>query len=379
MKVRGISLYFQRQPARTYPNGAVAGNLTGFIGTDGPQAGLELSRGLLPGGHQRLRDLRARSRRRPVARQHRHDEEGRRRRHAPAHHRQRPPVHDAAGLGEQAQAIGAESATAVVMKASDASSCWRSPTTRRVDPNDVNGTPVDDLGVQGLHGYSYEPGSTFKAMTAAMLLDSGKAGPATAGRPCRTPARSPGAARSTTRPFHPTEHLTLTGILRDSSNVGISLLGEKLSTQQRHDYMVKFGLNDPTAVGFLGRAHAGHPAAPPSGTSRRASTRCSVRASRRPRSTSPASTRLWRTTGSACRSTLVDGCVAPDGTVTGPAQRRGHARRLRRRPPTRPSTCSRRSSATASSQGRAVDPRVPRRRQDRHRRGRDAPTGRLRF
>ncbi|AMM21483.1 hypothetical protein AX769_16750 [Frondihabitans sp. PAMC 28766] len=55
---------------------------------------------------------------------------------------------------------------------------------------------------------------------------------------------------------HPVEHLTLTGVLANSSNVGISLLGQALSEQTRYDYMEKFGLGSPSAVGFPGEPTA---------------------------------------------------------------------------------------------------------------------------
>jgi cell division protein FtsI (penicillin-binding protein 3) len=255
LKNSGVSyLYYERQSARTYPNGSVAGNLTGFIGTDGPQAGLELSadsclagtngsetyeRGAdgvqlpgstvttetaVPGGSLTLsidKDLQYMTQQ---------------------------------SLAEQAQAIGAETATAVVMKA-DTAALLAVADYPAVDPNDVDATDVDNLGSLAFTA-SYEPGSTFKAMTAAMLLDTGTATPTS--RATVPYSRSfPWGGSIHDAVFHPTEQLTLTGILRDSSNVGISLLGENLSAQARYDYMLKFGLNEPTAVGFLGEPTQG--------------------------------------------------------------------------------------------------------------------------
>jgi cell division protein FtsI (penicillin-binding protein 3) len=256
LKASGVSwLYFERQSARSYPNGSVAGNLTGFIGTDGPQAGLEMTadsclagtdgeqvyeRGAdgvqLPGSTVTMKEavaggtleLTIDSDLQYMAQQ---------------------------AVAEQAQAIGAESATAVVQEVKTgkllAVADWPA-----VDPNDVNLTKdVNDLGSRAFTA-SYEPGSTFKAMTAAMLLDSGKA-TATSQATVPYSRTFPWGGEIHDATFHPTEKLTLTGILRDSSNVGISLLGQNLSAQQRHDYMVKFGLNEPTAVGFLGEPTQG--------------------------------------------------------------------------------------------------------------------------
>jgi len=255
--VRALKLpwvYFERQSARSYPNGSVAGNVTGFVGTDGPQAGLELmadeclagvngrevfERGAdgvrlpgstviesrpEPGSDVQLtidRDLQY------LAQQ---------------------------ALAEQGTALRAQSATAIVMDARTGEllvvADWPS-----VDPNDVDGTDVAHLGSKAFTD-SYEPGSTLKAVTAAALLDTHKADPSS--RVTVPYSRSfPWGGRIKDATFHPTEQLTLTGVLRDSSNVGISLLGERLSADVRHDYLTRFGLNDPTEVGFLGEPTAG--------------------------------------------------------------------------------------------------------------------------
>src|SRR5690606_23745262 len=46
--------------------------------------------------------------------------------------------------------------------------------------------------------------------------------------------------------------LTLTGVLIDSSNTGISMFGERLSDDERFDVMKRFGVGELTEAGFLG-------------------------------------------------------------------------------------------------------------------------------
>src|SRR5690606_10615177 len=81
-------------------------------------------------------------------------------------------------IAEQAIAIGAESATAVVVRVKDghlmAVADWPS-----VDPNDVNATAIADQGALQSRAFTaaYEPGSVFKGMSAAIILDSGNGSP----------------------------------------------------------------------------------------------------------------------------------------------------------------------------------------------------------
>jgi cell division protein FtsI (penicillin-binding protein 3) len=244
-------IYYANHPKRTYPDGSVAGNLVGYVGTDGPQAGIEnmynsclagtdgsstyeqgadgvqipgssiTTKAAKPGGTIKLTidsDLEW------FAQQ---------------------------AIAEQGTAIGAQSATAIVVRIKDAHlmavADWPS-----VDPNNVSATPVHNMGSLAFTD-QYEPGSVFKGMSAAMLIDTGIGSPtmqATVPWSWRTPEG--GAVHDAGA--HAIERLTLTGVLQQSSNVGISMLGSKVPAATRYDYMKKFGLDAKTAVNFQGEA-----------------------------------------------------------------------------------------------------------------------------
>jgi cell division protein FtsI (penicillin-binding protein 3) len=243
-------IYYEAHPARTYPNGAVAGNLLGFVGSQNEaQAGVELSEDscLAAADGKEVYDSSADGVRIPgstVVTQQAVDGGA----------LELTIDSDLQWFTQQtlaayAQKWGAAWGTVVIqeVKTGKLLAVADYPT---VDPNDVNGTDVSALGSRAFTA-PFEPGSTFKTLTAASLLDAGLATPdshVVAGYRFTTPQ----GADVNDSEYHETWDLTLTGVLKESSNTGMSQLGLLMPPEQRYDYMQKFGLGRRTEVGFGG-------------------------------------------------------------------------------------------------------------------------------
>ena len=245
-------VYKDQQTARVYPMGATGGALTGFMGTDGAQAGLEYSYDSCLAGKNGSETY----------------ERGEDGVQLPGSTRTTEQAEDGGTLettidsdlqymaqqtiASASRSLQAESATATVVdvKTGELLAVADTPT---VDPNDVDATK--DKGAFGSRALTatYEPGSTIKAAIAAALIDQGRSSPTD--RAVVPYSRSfPWGGKISDSEFHQTENLTLTGILQNSSNVGITELGERLTEQQRFDYMKKFGLFEPeTAIDYPGQ------------------------------------------------------------------------------------------------------------------------------
>ena len=239
-------------PSRRYPNGAVGGNLLGFLRDDDgePLAGLELSENDClaseDGEVSYLHSLKDWVR-------------------IPGSEVVHKEAHDGGTLQltidadlqffvqriaeEQRRAVGADWATVTVMEAKTGRllAVADVPT---IDPNDPAATAEGDRGSRAFTA-PFEPGSTFKALTAASVINAGKGDPLS-----RITADyrylPPNGANINDSFFHGPTPYTLTGVLVDSSNTGMSMFGERVTDQQRYDDMLKFGLGERTEVGFSG-------------------------------------------------------------------------------------------------------------------------------
>lgn len=314
-QVRALDIpwvYWERIPARTYPNGQIAGNLVGFLGTDGPQTGLEyrLNECLQATDGQATYERGADGVRLPGTTVVAQDAVDGGTLHLTIDSDVQWFAQQA--IAEQATAIGAEWATAVVVRVADghiiAAADW--PT---VDPNNVNGTAPENLGSR-VFTWPYEPGSTIKSATFAALLDSGAA---TLADQVIAPRRYDTIAGFQIGDAwdHGDLRYTAAGVLMNSSNTGTAVLSERLSLAQRHDYLTAFGFGTQTAVDFLGE-EPGYVGAADEVDGHTAVTQMFGQGMT---STSAQVASLYQTIandGVRTPLTLVTGCEHADGTIT---------------------------------------------------------------
>ncbi|WP_240694626.1 penicillin-binding protein 2 [Cryobacterium sp. SO1] len=244
-------LTFTQNPGRVYPNGAVAGNIVGFVSSEGEaQAGLEAGEDSCLASNNGIET-------------YERGADGVRLPESTVATESAVNGSDVITtidsdlqffvqqvLAEQAQKTGAAWGNVVVqeVKTGKLVAVADYPS---VDPNDVNATTnPEDRGSRAFTA-SYEPGSTFKALTAASVLDAGLATPESqVVAPYRYLPEN--GANINDSSAHGDLRLTLAGVLIESSNTGTSQFGERLNDQQRYDYMTKFGVGTETESGFPG-------------------------------------------------------------------------------------------------------------------------------
>ncbi len=245
-------LFFEQSAGRTYPNGAVAGSILGYVGDDGlPQAGIEaMSNDCLSGVNgEEVYQRGADGVRIPGSTV-----------------TSVKPVNG----GDLTLTIDSQmqwfSQQVLAKRVMETNASWGVVIIEEVktgklitvadypsvDPNNVDGSKDSDRGSRAF-STPYEPGSTVKALTAAGLVNSAAA----------TPDSQVVAPYVITFPNeavvrdafpHGAMRLTLTGVLQESSNTGITQLGQSLPADQRYNYLQAFGFGNLTAVNFPGES-----------------------------------------------------------------------------------------------------------------------------
>lgn len=234
---------------RSYPDGAIGGNIVGFVGSDGtPLAGMELQYNKLLSGHNGFKQF----------------ERGRDGSVIPlGEQNTKEPVNGSSlnltinsdiqyfaqqQIEAQVKKMGAEWGTVVVMRPTG--EILAMADTPGIDPNNPGASKPEDRGSRALSDV-FEPGSVAKVITAAALLQEKKVNPLSH---FTVPGlyTAPNGEKFKDAEHHGTEQLTFAGIIAQSSNIGVVKAGSRLSKTQRYDYLQKFGIGESTGIQFPG-------------------------------------------------------------------------------------------------------------------------------
>ena len=320
-ELRLPGIYSEPTAERVYPQGSLAANLLGFVGSDGRGlAGFESSFDqLLAGqGGQITFESGAGGRRIPTGDTQREEST--------------PGVDVLLTIDRDIQFIAeralkskvtesaAESGTVVVMdpRSGQILALASYPS---FDPSDPLAYPAADRGNRAVSDI-YEPGSTSKVMTMAAALDAGVITPTSQVEV--PPILYRGGDDFHDHTPHGTLHLTATGVLAQSSNLGTMLIAERLGRQRLYDALQKFGMGQPSGLDFPGESPGLLPDVAGWGPTNFATIAFGQGMSLN----AVQSTSVFATIandGVRVEPTLVDGTVAPDGTydpAAAPAQHR---------------------------------------------------------
>ncbi len=243
----GISL--QDDPIRDYPAGDVAANLLGYMGTDEPLGGFERTFDeQLAGvdGEATWQSTSGKGVRIPL------------RESTLKAAQNGAPLRTTIDrdlqwftqkvLAETVQQYRAASGSAIVMdtRTGEILALADVPT---FDANEPSEADEEDLGSRAMND-TYEPGSVQKVLTAASLIDAGRA---SARQRFKVPGSLPRQDRVIGDWFdHGNIRLTLAGIIAKSSNIGTVLAADAFSPVELVSYLQRFGLGQRTDIGVRG-------------------------------------------------------------------------------------------------------------------------------
>ena len=144
----------------------------------------------------------------------------------------------------------AESATVVVMdpKTGRLLALAQAPTS---DPNDELKRDPNHLKNNAVE-QAFDPGSTGKVVTAAGVIEEGKADASTVFTVPNRLERPNGDGKFAFRDDvdHPTYKMTFAGVLAQSSNIGTIQAAELMGKDKEYEYLQRFGMGQSTGLGL---------------------------------------------------------------------------------------------------------------------------------
>jgi cell division protein FtsI/penicillin-binding protein 2 len=149
-------------------------------------------------------------------------------------------------LGEVGEAYAPKGATAIVMNPRN-SQLLAIANWPPVDPSDLENADPEDL-INRATGFTYEPGSTFKAFTVSAALEEGLVTPETTFT--LEPQLHVADRIIEDAEARPTVTLSVAEILSHSSNVGAATIGLMLGGEKFSRWIDRFGFGRPTGVQF---------------------------------------------------------------------------------------------------------------------------------